>query len=409
MDPSESIPMESEPVRASNTRSGPRTHRSPSHGRKPHHGYDAQPPPADRTPETPSGSHHSRPAGQRVGGSRHRHGERTAAQPEESWMESMSAVTGTMSEAEFSVVDSGGGASGKRPETGLAFKSARYFGTFLAGLVVGLAFLSPVLMVAVPKLGLKPDWPQDVCKPDCEGLLIGLTFKLLILLLGTWALFFRTPKATMPRVYVFRALVIVLVFLLTFAYWLFYIVRILSVGDPDYPRTVAFAVSLVDALLFVHYLAVVLIELRQNQPQFVVKILRSPDGESRSYKVGQLSIQRLAVWCLEQYYCDFTVYNPYLERIGSRSSHHGGNGSPVSEFKVYNVDSVMTSSADMAASQTRAMIAMAAHRRDSQQRDRFYDELEYERRVAKRRGRLVGAVEEAFSHIRHLQQDEGKQ
>ncbi len=34
--------------------------------------------------------------------------------------------------------------------------------------------------------------------------------------------------------------------------------------------------------------------------------------------------------------------------------------------------------------------------------DRFYDECEYERRVRKRRVRLLTATEEAFSHIRHM-------
>lgn len=48
-----------------------------------------------------------------------------------------------------------------------------------------------------------------------------------------------------------------------------------------YRSIVYFAVSLVDALLFIHYLAVILLELRHLTPQYMVKVLRSPDGESR--------------------------------------------------------------------------------------------------------------------------------
>lgn len=44
-------------------------------------------------------------------------------------------------------------------------------------------------------------------------------------------------------------------------------------------------------------------------------MLRSPDGESRSYSIGSLSIQRAAAWVLERYYTDFPIYNPYLERV----------------------------------------------------------------------------------------------
>ena len=54
--------------------------------------------------------------------------------------------------------------------------------------------------------------------------------------------------------------------------------------------------------------------------------MRSPDGSSKSYAIGQLSIQRAAVWVLEKYYTDFPIYNPYLEQM---ASHHlsGSSGS----------------------------------------------------------------------------------
>ena len=42
-------------------------------------------------------------------------------------------------------------------------------------------------------------------------------------------------------------------------------------------------------------------------------LVRSPDGEQSEYTIGKISIQRAAVWILEQYYKDFGVYNPWLE------------------------------------------------------------------------------------------------
>uniref|UniRef100_A0A8C6YIZ5 Uncharacterized protein n=1 Tax=Naja naja TaxID=35670 RepID=A0A8C6YIZ5_NAJNA len=150
-------------------------------------------------------------------------------------------------------------------------------------------------------------WGEQLspCGTPCEGLFISVAFKLLILLLGSWALFFRRPRAFLPRIFVFRALLMVLVFLLVASYWLFYGVRILDSRDTNYHGIVQYAVSLVDALLFVHYLAVVLLELRQLQPHFTLKVVRSTDGASRFYNVGHLSIQRVAVWILENYYHDF--------------------------------------------------------------------------------------------------------
>ena len=99
-------------------------------------------------------------------------------------------------------------------------------------------------------------------------------------------------------------------------------------GEDDYIIVVRYASSLVDALLFIHYLAVILLEVRHLQVQFAVKMVRSPDGVARTYTVGQLSVQRLASWCLDQYYTDFEMYNPYLDSVARRNSRR------VTEFKV---------------------------------------------------------------------------
>jgi len=97
--------------------------------------------------------------------------------------------------------------------------------------------------------------------------------------------------------------------------------------------------------------------------RFYIKIVRSPDGESRSYAIGQLSIQRSAVWILEKYYTDFPIYNPYLDRIPSSNKSNGctpgnsrlvmmngGMGSnsgtpsagPKSNYKYYDMDGLGT-------------------------------------------------------------------
>lgn len=55
------------------------------------------------------------------------------------------------------------------------------------------------------------------------------------------------------------------------------------------------------------------------------------------------------------------------------------------------------------------MLAAHARRRDSSHNERFYEEHEYERRVKKRRARLVTAAEEAFTHIKRLHNDQGNQ
>lgn len=48
-------------------------------------------------------------------------------------------------------------------------------------------------------------------------------------------------------------------------------------------------------------------------------------------------------------------------------------------------------------------------RRGISHNERFYEEHEYERRVRKRRGRLIISTEEAFAHIKRLQDEQGNQ
>ena len=67
----------------------------------------------------------------------------------------------------------------------------------------------------------------------------------------------------------------------------------------------------------------------------VFRVVRSPDGEARSYPMGQLSIQRAAASILEQYYATFPIYNPYLDTIPSKT---GARGSHRDNYKYYDVD-----------------------------------------------------------------------
>ncbi|XP_015267605.1 PREDICTED: vang-like protein 2 [Gekko japonicus] len=290
---------------------------------------------------------------------------------DDNWGETTTVVTGT---SEHSISHDDITRITKDMEDSAHLDCSRHLGVSLGGALALLSFLTPLAFMLLPQLL----WGEKLepCGTPCEGLFISVAFKLLILLLGSWALFFRRPKAFFPRIFVFRALLMVLVFLLVVSYWLFYGVRILDSRDTNYQGIVQYAVSLVDALLFVHYLAVVLLELRQLQPHFTLKVVRSTDGASRFYNVGHLSIQRVAVWILENYYHDFPVYNPALLNLPKSVLSKKMSG-----FKVYSLGEENTT--NNSTSQSRAVIAAAARR-------------------------LVVAVEEAFTHIKRLQEEDQK-
>lgn len=121
------------------------------------------------------------------------------------------------------------------------------------------------------------------------------------------------PKTTLPRIFVFRAVVSLLVLVFIVSFWLFYGVHLIEDSSKiKYADIVQFALSLIDALLFVHYLAIILIELRHWSPSYYVKVVRSPDGQSASYSLGDLSIQRAAAQILEKYYVDFPTIHTWI-------------------------------------------------------------------------------------------------
>ncbi|XP_025163686.1 vang-like protein 2 isoform X2 [Harpegnathos saltator] len=332
---------------------------------------------------------------------------------DENWGENTTAVTGNTSDRSESTED----VNHWPNENDGTFSSScnRYVGPIIA-IILGIsAFLSPIAMVILPKLGFFPD-PTTVltmqqrlqllsCNAECKGQLLGLAFKLVLLGIGSWAVFLRSRAATMPRVFLFRTGVLLLTTLCICTYWLFYVVQVTESAKTaangeitEYKSLVNYAGTFADTLLFIHYIAVLLIEVRHLQPTFYLKVVRSPDGESRSYAIGQLSIQRAAVWILERYYTDFPIYNPYLERLPVSKS-----GRKQSSFKFYEVDGGITGAMQSrGGSGDRAVLAAQARRRDSSHNERFYEEHDYERRVRKRRARLITAAEEAFAHIKRL-------
>ncbi|XP_071783169.1 vang-like protein 1 isoform X2 [Centroberyx gerrardi] len=316
---------------------------------------------------------------------------------DDNWGETTTAVTGT-SELSLSQEEVVGLGKGTEDRT----QSCRRYVPLVLGLCLGLLVLATPLAFLVLPAMMWPDRLQT-CGAACEGLFLSISFKLLILLLAVWALFLRPARAGLPRVCVYRALLATLTLLLTMSYWLFYGVRILEAQDEDYHGIVQFAVSLVDSLLFVHYLAVVLLELRHLQPCYSVGVIRSTDGETRHYNMGQLSIQRAALSILEFYYRDFPLHNPALL---SASKHRAAKH--LAGLKVYNVDGPGSTAGAQPGNgnQSRAMVTAAAKRKDSTHNELYYEEADHERRVRKRRARLVVAVEEAFTHVRRMKKED---
>ncbi|PAA60065.1 hypothetical protein BOX15_Mlig017147g1, partial [Macrostomum lignano] len=255
------------------------------------------------------------------------------------------------------------------------------------------AFASPPLMLALPRSGAFAAWPLGECGVACEGQLLGLAFRLLALLVAAWCLFFRRARASLPRVLAFRAFLLCLLFAVIAVFWAFYALRIVRQRERDYDTVVQFAVALADALLFLHYLGVVLLEIRHLQCRFSVKVLRSPDGEARLYTLGETSVQRAAVHVLQRYCVDFSAFNPHLHSMLTMSGGGGSGARNTRRYKFYELDRASSAASGHSRGQSRAEGG------PSSAAERFQFECDFERRLRKRRARLVSAADEAFAHI----------
>lgn len=181
------------------------------------------------------------------------------------------------------------------------------------------ALLTPVAFVILPRLDLSPGWQPNECSLECEGVVIGIAFKLVILIFGFGMMqLIERRRHRLPRACGLKSLLLFALVLVTFSYWLFYLVRIVHAAVQDYFKILQFAASYVDVLLFLFIVAVLVLELRHLRPTFVVRVIRSPDGEHSEFEIGAMSIQRAAVFILDRYYRDFKTFNPWSENACRR-------------------------------------------------------------------------------------------
>eukprot|EP00095_Tigriopus_kingsejongensis_P007835 maker-scaffold1517_size37798-snap-gene-0.9 protein:Tk07835 transcript:maker-scaffold1517_size37798-snap-gene-0.9-mRNA-1 annotation:"van-gogh" len=308
---------------------------------------------------------------------------------DENWGETATAVTNT-SDLDYA---NGGDSmeAWKTSNSRHGNRCKRWFTLVVVSSISLVAFLSPIFMVALPSFGILGLREQQLyCGVECDGMLVSLAFKLFVLAAGCWAVFARESRATLPRIRIFRSLVCLLVVVILISFWLFYLHHVYIQKEVHYKGLVEFALNLLDALLFVHYLAVLLMEIRHREARYYIKVVRSPDGESKGFLVGQMSVQMAATWVLDKYYSQFPLYNPFLDRL-----LHGNNGTRNRKsVKVYDIDGTGPNVNDC----NSTVVSVASKR--GYHHDRLLEEYEHNRKVEKRRARLMGAAEEAFTHIR---------
>lgn len=88
---------------------------------------------------------------------------------DDNWGENTTAITGNTSEQSGSTEDVSNWPG--EPDTGLSFYCQRYVGTILTYILSAAAFLSPLAMVVLPKIGFFPALANPIGLQNSEKLL----------------------------------------------------------------------------------------------------------------------------------------------------------------------------------------------------------------------------------------------
>ncbi|VDL71026.1 unnamed protein product [Nippostrongylus brasiliensis] len=323
------------------------------------------------------------------------------ALPPEEYGENTTVLTGVTSEHSYN----GDDRPVYEPPMGrvVSRRCSRMLWLSAAGLISLLALASAPLMCTLPLVinYVGYYYPRITCEVDCQGYLLLIAIKTLLLVVALWALYWRRAAADLPRLYFARAALCFFVLFILFAFWLFYTVRIFLERHDNYTYVVTYALSLLDALLYTHYISVIVLELRRLRPEYIVTIVRDPDGESKTMSIGMMSLQEAAIQVLRYHETFFPSYNVFLDRA-RQSSHRLRNTSQPPGFKMYDIEGIGGGTTEISQSNLRALMEATSRRRTTNHNDILQEECEWERRIKKRKYRLIASAEEAFAQVQNI-------
>uniref|UniRef100_A0A7E4VR14 Vang-like protein n=1 Tax=Panagrellus redivivus TaxID=6233 RepID=A0A7E4VR14_PANRE len=310
-------------------------------------------------------------------------------------------ITGNTSEHSFSGLSKRFNVQ-PQPVIGPRRRCSRLCWAFCVTVISLGAWFSAPAMIAIPFLwplfGLH--WPEVHCNIECQGNLFNICIKLVLLFAAFYIIYWRKPLADLPRLHLPRAAFSIFVVFLTFAYWLFFVSRIVLEPNTEYPIVVSYALSFLDALVFIHCLWI-FYDMHQSRPAFIVTVTRDPDGESKSFQIGGVSIQQSAVEIMQLYSTHFSSYNPYIERCRRYNTREGrakSNMSLGTGFKMYDIEG-LGPDRGLTEANARVIFEAATRQKMNCHNERLYDELEWEKRLKKRKYRLLGVAEDAFEIV----------
>lgn len=155
---------------------------------------------------------------------------------------------------------------------------------FLIYLLSLIAFISPIFFLTIPYALVT----ADLISIDDYSPILTIIFKLIFLLTATSFLLYRRRNTTyLPRIDLHKLCFTLLLFVLITAYWLYYIFKLLQPKLAKYERILSMTSTYEDLLLFLLILSIFVSEVKWLYPKWIVKVVRSPDGQTKQYTIGR--------------------------------------------------------------------------------------------------------------------------
>lgn len=210
----------------------------------------------------------------------------------------------------------------------------------------------------------------------------------------------KPKQAALPRVQPRRLAFIFLIVFILAGFWLFYIVQAVLRSSLEYEVIQKLAQTLLFVLLLLHVLWIVFDNKRQAQ-KFIVTVVRDPDGEARQFQLGQTSIQEAAVELLLLHDTQFPFFNAAADRARTGTGHKT-LAQPSAGFKLYDIDG--QGERELDDESIKKLVEVAAKQSATLAGDFSAEEQDRERRLKRKKYRLMLAAEEAFTQIGAISQ-----
>jgi vang-like len=147
-----------------------------------------------------------------------------------------------------------------------------------------IAFVSPILFLTLPYTLNR----SNLILINDYTLLLTIIFKLLLLFLGTLLLLHRRRNTIyLPRIHLHKIFFLFVLISILLTYWFYYIFKLLPSMNTQYEQIFSMTSTYEDLLLFLLIIIAIRLEIKWFYPKWIVKVVRSPDGQTKQYTIGK--------------------------------------------------------------------------------------------------------------------------